>query len=86
MKRTNQFAFWNGWNSVPSTRWVELREKLMTALGIGFEAFKARRRGAVEPKVSEKEIIEKVFKEDFKVPASHVWGGTYRQHSNENAN
>lgn len=76
MKKQNRFTFWNGWHSVPRSKQPELKAELMNALGLTSDiAFVYRRRGAVEPKVSEKEAIEAIFLK-YGVPSSNAWGGS----------
>lgn len=77
MENKNRFAFWNGWNSVARAKQPELKAELMRALRLTSDiGFLDRRKGKVEPKVSEKEAIEAIFKK-YGVEAGQIWGGSY---------
>lgn len=73
MTNKNQYSFWRGLCEVPPAKRKELEAKLMVVLGLKFEAYKARRRGSIEPRASEVTAIEGVFAE-FNVSKSKVWG------------
>lgn len=69
---TNRFAFKKGWGQVPRAKSEEVRKKIMTALGLqARNNFYVRLRGKIEPKVSEAEAIEKIFRE---YGITEVWG------------
>jgi len=69
---TNRFAFKKGWGQVPHEKTKEVRERIMTALGLqARNNFYIRLRGKIEPKVSEAEKIEEIFRE---YGITEVWG------------
>lgn len=76
MEKQNRWSFWNGWHSVPQERHAELAAELMAELGLKWEGLRQRRAGKYEPRASEKEKIERVFKENFNTPLYKIWGGT----------
>lgn len=85
MDNTKQFSFWNGWRAVAQTKHQALKAELMQAMNITSEiAFRQRRAGKVEPRVSEKEAIEKIFKQ-YGVTVANIWGGQYGRYENENS-
>lgn len=67
------YSFWRGLCEVPPIKRHEVETRIMTELGIKRDAYIVRRRGKVEPSMSEGKIIEKVFA-DFNVPSDRVWG------------
>lgn len=76
MTTAQRFSFWNGWHATPRTKQPDLQRDIMSVLGIDSEiAFNIRRRGGVEPKVTEGEAIEAVFAK-YGVTPKEVWGGT----------
>ena len=70
MKR--EFSFQKGWSQVKQGEVSAVRAKLMTALSITTRmAFLNRLNGSVEPKVTEHEAIERIFKEHG---ITEIWG------------
>jgi len=68
------YSFKKGLNNVKSGDIRTVRRELKAALGItSRNAFNARMRGEIEPKVSEAEAIEVVF-EKYGVSKTQVWG------------
>lgn len=67
------YSFWRGLCEVPPVKRPEVEARIMAELGIKRDAYIVRRRGKVEPSMSEGKIIEGVFA-DFNVPADRVWG------------
>lgn len=71
MKR---FSFKKGYDQLPAGRVQEVRGELFRALGISRgsrKAFLMRMRGETEPKVTEAEAIEKIFKAEG---ITDIWG------------
>ena len=69
---TNRFAFKKGWGQVPYNLTKTVRERIMAALNLKTRnTFYIRLRGEIEPKVSEAEAIEEIFK-DYGI--TEVWG------------
>lgn len=68
----NRFAFKKGWGQVPYNKTKEVRERIMAALNLQTRnTFYIRLRGKIEPKVSEAEKIEEIFR-DYGI--TEVWG------------
>mgnify|MGYP007108682335 CR=1 FL=1 len=58
----NRFSFKKGWVQVPKNKSDEVRNRIMVVLGLqARNSFYIRLRGAIEPKVSEAQAIEKIF-------------------------
>lgn len=71
-KMENKFSFKKGWSQVQQREVATVREKLMEALNLKTRmAFLNRVNGLVEPKISEHEAIERIFKEHG---IKDVWG------------
>lgn len=69
---TSEYAFMRGWLQVKNGDMNACRERLMNGLGIATRsAFLNRLNGRVEPKISEKQIIESVFAE---YGITEIWG------------
>lgn len=67
-----QFSFELGWSQVKNGDIPKIRKELMDALGVKTRvAFINRRKGYVEPKVSEAKAIEDTF---AKYGVKSVWG------------
>ena len=61
----NRFSFKKGYDQLPAGRVQEVRAELFKALGISRgsrKAFLMRMRGETEPKVTEAEAIERIFR------------------------
>lgn len=66
------FSFARGWAQVRQCDVAKVQSELMDALGVKtIQAFRNRRNGSVEPKVSEVKVIEGVF---AKYGIKNVWG------------
>ena len=66
------FSFQKGWSQVKQGEVSVVRTQLMTALSITTRmAFLNRLNGDVEPKVTEYEAIERIFKEHG---IAEIWG------------
>lgn len=69
---TNRFSFRKGWSQLPKNKTAEVRELIMEALQLKTRnTFYIRMRGEIEPKVSEAESIEAIFKDHG---ITDVWG------------
>ncbi|MDT4884427.1 hypothetical protein FQZ97_1205650 [compost metagenome] len=71
MKR---FSFKKGYDQLPAGKVQEVRGELFKALGINRnsrKAFLMRMRGETEPKVTEAEAIEKIFRAEG---ITDIWG------------
>lgn len=69
---TQRFAFKKGWSQVPRNKTEEVRLHIMSALGLQTRnTFYIRLRGKIEPKVSEAEKIENIFRE---YGITEIWG------------
>lgn len=69
---TQRFAFKKGWSQLPRNKMEEARLRIMTALKLqARNNFYIRLRGKIEPKVSEAEKIEEIFRE---YGITEVWG------------
>ena len=67
-----RFSFRKAWGQVPKNKAEEVRKRIMDALGMKTRnTFYIRMRGEIEPKVSEAEAIEAIFK-DYGI--TEVWG------------
>lgn len=67
-----EFSFERGWSQVKIADVAKVRAKLMASLNLTTRAaFLNRKRGDVEPKVSEVKAIEAVFSE---YGIKEVWG------------
>ena len=67
-----RFSFRKAWGQVPKNKAEEVRKRIMDALGMKTRnTFYIRLRGEIEPKVSEAEAIEAIFK-DYGI--TEVWG------------
>ena len=74
MEQKTEFSFWKGWSQVRLKDQTEVKEKIMSALGLVTSSrmtWCSRRNGKVEPKVSEAKAIEDVFHE---YGIKEVWG------------
>ena len=68
----NEYSFEKGWGQVQQKDVEAVREQIMLALGATtFQTFRQRKKGTVEPKVSEKAEIERIFNE-FGI--TEIWG------------
>ena len=69
---TRSFSFKKGWNQLTAKDQAQVRSQIMRALGIqSIPSFYPRLNGAIEPKVTEAEAIEKIFK---KRGIKNIWG------------
>lgn len=69
-----EFSFERGWSQVKNGDAATVREKLMMALNLTTRAaFLNRKRGDVEPKMSEIKAIESVFAE---YGITDIWGAS----------
>jgi len=70
----SEFSFIKGWNELKGKDRAAVKKEIMAAFGMTTNAaFCARRRGAVEPRVSEVAAIEEIFAK-YGVKAKDVWG------------
>jgi len=70
MKMT-KYSFKRGYNKIPQGKVKEVREKIITALGISKPSFYSRLRGEVIPKITEYNAIEAIF-QDYGI--EDIWG------------
>ena len=68
----NKFSFKKGWEQVKQKDVATVRKKIMEALKITTRvAFLDRLNGKVEPKITEHQAIESIFK---KYGITEIWG------------
>lgn len=58
-----EFSFKHAYQSLPSNKKAEVRDKIKKALNLETYAFYQRMGGKVEPKISEAQAIEAIFSE-----------------------
>lgn len=72
MAKKQSFSFKKGWNQLKVIETPEVRQKIMSALGLKVRStFYYRLNGKCEPTISEARAIEAVFKE---YGITKVWG------------
>ena len=72
MTMDNRFSFRKGWNQLPQANVSEARDRIVEALGLQVKtSFYYRLDGKCEPKVSEAEAIEEIFKS---YGITDIWG------------
>lgn len=68
------FAFRKGFQQIMKKDIRQCRQDIQDALGCYSRTnFLKRMKGAIEPRITEKEAIEKVFA-NYGIPADQVWG------------
>lgn len=71
MKKLKKYGFKNGYDQVPRCYVLKVRDEIKEALGLNCDvSFYNRLNGKIEPRVSEAEAIEKVFR---KYNISSIW-------------
>ncbi|MEG1899429.1 MAG: hypothetical protein RR183_07120 [Bacteroidales bacterium] len=68
----NKYSFKKGYNQVPVSKSKEIKKLIMSALNISTTpSWSARLKGDIEPKISEYNAIEKIFRE---IGITDIWG------------